>query len=125
MFLNDLYTIDKMPGEENNGKLSFIIRLNSSHGIFEGHFPGNPILPGVCIVQILKELLMVHYDRKLRLKNVSTIKFLSFINPDVNTLIKFDLELKTTGNDDIHCDVSLNFESVTFCRLKGEFMVLP
>ena len=33
------------------------IRLNPDHEIYRAHFPGNPITPGVCIVQIISEVL--------------------------------------------------------------------
>ena len=31
------------------------LRLNPDHPIYHAHFPGNPITPGVCIVQIVGE----------------------------------------------------------------------
>ena len=65
IFLNSLYTIKRMLREGDSNKLSAMIRLNPSHEIFKGHFPGNPILPGVCVVQILKEILMYQLNNKL------------------------------------------------------------
>jgi 3-hydroxyacyl-[acyl-carrier-protein] dehydratase len=123
MLLNGLYTIKQILQEGSNNKLSILIQLNPSHEIFKGHFPGNPILPGVCIIQILKEILMYQSGNKLILSNASSIKYLSFINPDVNSIISFDVELKKTGNDNISCDAFLYFESVVFCRFKGCFRV--
>jgi 3-hydroxyacyl-[acyl-carrier-protein] dehydratase len=123
MFLNDLYTIKQIRQEGSNNKLSILIQLNPSHEIFNGHFPGNPILPGVCIIQILKEILMHQLETKLSLSNVSTIKYLSFINPLNNSLISFDVELKEMTNDKIICTAILYFESVVFCRFKGSFQV--
>lgn len=124
MFLNDLYTIIKTSGDEKSTRLSFIIQLNPSHRIFSGHFPGNPILPGVCVVQILKELLMEALGKKIILKNAGTIKFLAFINPVVSGIVSFDIELKEKGPEDILCDVTLSHDSVVYCRFKGEFRVI-
>jgi 3-hydroxyacyl-[acyl-carrier-protein] dehydratase len=124
MFLNDLYTINRIVPEANSKKLLISIQLNPSHEIFKGHFPGNPVLPGVCIIQILKEILMYQTDNKLTLSSASSIKYLSFINPDVNSIVNFDVELEEMGNDNIFCNVSLYFESVVFCRFKGEFKII-
>ncbi|MCX6330659.1 MAG: hypothetical protein NTZ85_14245 [Bacteroidia bacterium] len=55
-FLNELYTIKNIQKESVN-KLTIQVELKRDHDIFKGHFPGNPILPGVCTIQILKELL--------------------------------------------------------------------
>jgi 3-hydroxyacyl-[acyl-carrier-protein] dehydratase len=124
MSLNDLYTIKRIHREDNSNKLSILIRLNPSHEIFTGHFPGNPILPGVCIVQILKEILMDQLNKKLILNYASSIKYLSFINPEVNSIINFDVELKEMGNDNFFCNAFLYFESLVFCRFKGYFKVI-
>jgi len=97
IFLNSLYTIKRMLREGDSNKLSAMIRLNPSHEIFKGHFPGNPILPGVCVVQILKEILMYQSDNKLILNYASSIKYLSYINPVVNSIINIDVELKEAG----------------------------
>ena len=36
----------------------FSIELDPEHFIYKAHFPGEPITPGVCIMQIAKELLI-------------------------------------------------------------------
>lgn len=123
MLLNGLYTIKQILQEGSNNKLSILIHLNPSHEIFKGHFPGNPILPGVCIIQILKEILMHQSGNKLILSNASSIKYLSLINPDVNSIISVDVELNEMENDNISCNALLHFESVVFCRFKGCFRV--
>lgn len=124
MFLNSLYQIKQILTEGNGSKFSVIIELSPSHEIFNGHFPGNPILPGVCIVQILKEILMGQLDNKLILNYASSIKYLSVINPGVNSIIIFEVELMEMRDDNIFCSVSIYFESVVFCRFKGEFKII-
>jgi 3-hydroxyacyl-[acyl-carrier-protein] dehydratase len=124
MFLNSLYQIKKILTESEGSKFSVIIELNPAHEIFNGHFPGNPILPGVCMVQILKELLINYSGCKLILKNAGSIKYLSFIDPLVNNIIHFNVEMNKTENGDISSKATLNSESVVFCRFKGEFKVI-
>ncbi|MDR3046930.1 MAG: hydroxymyristoyl-ACP dehydratase [Bacteroidales bacterium] len=55
------------------------LTFNPQHVIFKAHFPGHPITPGVCLVQIAKELMEMHLDKKLVLRKVNNIKFLSVI----------------------------------------------
>ena len=123
MFLNSLYTIKRIQPEGNINKLSVLIRLNPSHEIFKGHFPGNPILPGVCIIQILKEILMNQLNKNLTFNHAGSIKYFSIINPEMNSIIKFDIELSEMGNNKISCNAFLYSESVLFCRFKGDFKV--
>ena len=34
-------------------RLAFRVRLDAAHPVYAGHFPGNPVLPGVCTLQIV------------------------------------------------------------------------
>jgi 3-hydroxyacyl-[acyl-carrier-protein] dehydratase len=123
MFLNNLYQVLRVFPEDKGTKFSVIIELNPSHEIFTGHFPGNPILPGVCMVQIIKELLINYLNCKLTLKNAGSIKYLTVIDPRVNKTIQFDLETENMENGDISCKAVLNSGPVIYCRFKGEFRI--
>jgi len=121
MLQNDLYTVEQIVGEGK--KLIVLIRINPLHDIFKGHFPGNPVLPGVCIIQILKEILASHLGNMVVLVKIDIIKFLSFINPEMNNKINLDMEINEPGNDIIFCNACLFFESVVFCRFRGSFRI--
>ncbi len=49
--------------------------------IYKAHFPGKPITPGVCIIQIATELLNEISPGKKVLSSVGNAKFLAIINP--------------------------------------------
>jgi len=57
------------------------IRLNAGHPIYRAHFPGTPITPGVCQVQIIGELLSERVGRPLTLQEVVNLKFTAPISP--------------------------------------------
>lgn len=74
---NSLYTIvssDPLAG-------TFTLRLQSECFIYKAHFPGHPVTPGVCIVQMGVELIEELAGRRLRLKRVKNVKFLSPLVP--------------------------------------------
>ena len=78
--LNQFYTLDSFEKDEN-GLFSAKISLNKDHDIFKGHFPGNPVTPGVCMMQIVKELTEEFTGKSLFLKSASNVKFMAIINP--------------------------------------------
>ncbi|MCU0460851.1 MAG: hypothetical protein MUF36_02360 [Bacteroidales bacterium] len=121
LFLNDLYIIKSTHSESVN-KLTVQVGINRDHLIFTGHFPGNPILPGVATLQILKELISAHRGYTVRLVRAGNIKYLSFINPEKNNLVDFDIDLKDTENGNIGCNASIHFEDTVFFSFKGEFL---
>jgi len=64
----------------DNTQISSIM-LNPEHEVFKGHFPGNPVTPGVCMLQIIKELTEKRLDCSLFMKKTSNVKFMAVINP--------------------------------------------
>ncbi len=76
---NSLYTISHQEIDNLNG--SFTIQLNAEHTIYQAHFPGEPITPGVCIMQIGKELLEELLSQTCEIKTIKNIKFLAVISP--------------------------------------------
>ena len=68
-----------------------VIRLLPESPVYQGHFPGYPITPGVCLVEIALELLSEQAGRPLRLTAAKNIKFTSPILPSETTDLRFDL----------------------------------
>lgn len=91
--LTDFYTLESSEKTENG---SFIanIKLNKDHDIFNGHFPGNPVTPGVCMMQIVKELTEEFTGKKLFLRSASNVKFMAIINPFETPELKMQLDIK-------------------------------
>ena len=82
MLKNDFYTVHEL--QSSHSSLSCIIVFDRSHAIFEGHFPGQPVVPGVCMMQIVRELLEQQTNRKLLLRQAAQVKFLRLITPEVS-----------------------------------------
>lgn len=83
MILKDtFYTIKALTFEEN--VLEASISIHADHSIYEGHFPNNPVTPGVVQLELVKEILGTHFNKTIQLKTLATSKFLAVLNP-VNT----------------------------------------
>ncbi|MBK5720103.1 hydroxymyristoyl-ACP dehydratase [Dysgonomonas sp. Marseille-P4677] len=97
MLLNNFYEIISIT--EENLVQTFNIRLNSSHHIYEGHFTGHPIVPGVCTLQIIKDCAETIIHKKFVYAQISSAKFLSLVDPKENDLIEINISLKNTDNN--------------------------
>ena len=69
--LNSLYKIVSKGVQESS--LHYDIQLDASHFIYQAHFPGEPITPGVCIIQIAKELLEEHLNQRFNIKMIKNV----------------------------------------------------
>ena len=91
MLKGDLYTITS--AERENNAFQIILELNAGHKIFEGHFPGHPVLPGACMLQIVKEAAENVLQKKLHLIKASSLKFLHVINPRESPVLQLSLSM--------------------------------
>ena len=79
------------------------LALDAGHPIFDGHFPGRPVVPGVCLVQMVTEVTKIvsGFAGVLRLVSARQIKFISFIDPRRgDTLIMRLTVRRADGEDD-------------------------
>ena len=94
MLLNDLYTIQSISESENT--ISAIIQLKEDHAIFNGHFPGQPVLPGVCMMEMITEIAGLHLNKSFRISAGPMIKFLRMIDPRKNSIINLEIKYQSS-----------------------------
>lgn len=114
---NNLYTIKDAKVDAQQGV--FLLQLNPEHVIYQAHFPGQPITPGVCIVQMGKELLEDCLAQmpnnpwgnlvNLQVVKVKNVKFLSVISPNESL--------------EITCQVGKIVLSEETCEVKTQIVV--
>ena len=121
MLLDNFFEISEINRVENN-KLSVSTLLNPSHQIFEGHFPGNPIVPGVCLTHMITEILSGYFKKQLLLGTADQIKFLAIVNPNENKVLNFLISLGSDLDAEIKADVVISYEEKVFMKFKGAFV---
>ena len=68
----------------------FAVRLNPDCKVYEGHFPGEPVSPGVCNIEMLLECAERVIGFPLRMVKLTRCRLTTLITP----LTYADLELK-------------------------------
>ena len=119
MLQGDFYTASDVSIEGN--ALKALLSLNVKHKIFEGHFPGHPVVPGVCMMQMVKDMLELQLDRETRMEKASTMKFLNMINPEVNSAVNIEVKQSIADDGKINVDAQLFGEGIVFFKFKGIF----
>lgn len=96
---NNLYTIAHKQLEKGYSGSLYELELIPSSVIYQAHFPGEPITPGVCIVQMGKELVEDALQQELHVSYVKNVKFLSILTPTQSTSATFLLQKITFSED--------------------------
>ncbi len=119
MLKDDFFKILELVIEDN--KVKSKIELNENHTIFEGHFPGAPIVPGVCQIQIVNELASEVLKQKLTLQQARNIKFTHVIDPTKDGVLDIDLQIENKEEAFSVSALIFSGDSV-FLKFKGLFV---
>jgi 3-hydroxyacyl-[acyl-carrier-protein] dehydratase len=121
MLLNNFFTLTDVEAIGPDIKASLVI--NARHKIFEGHFPGQPVVPGVCMMQMVKEIIEQVTAKQTCLVKAQEMKFLAIINPKQNNTIQATLKYTVQQHDIIVMATLFKDELIHF-KFKGQFAFL-
>jgi len=91
MLIAGLYTILSCHAQESH--VEAIVMIQADHPLFKGHFPDHPVMPGVCMLQICKELTEQTTQKSLRFTHCKNVKFTAPVNPLKNPEIHLKFRL--------------------------------
>ena len=117
MLRPDFYTLTSF-SSNGSSLLEATFLVQPEHAIFAGHFPGQPIVPGVCMLQIIKECLEQAVGHKLMLAQAANIKFLTMLVPEAGKEISLRAEF-TVSTEILVSTASLHATADTFIKLSN------
>lgn len=103
-----------------NGELIYNVNLNKEHYIYKAHFPNNPITPGVCILQIIQELIEQYLNINLELQILHNVKYMSIISPISNPGIAIHISY-SQSNENVKVKGIIKTENIVFTKLSATY----
>lgn len=120
MLKDNLYSIVSLKTEDQEN-YAIEVSLNRDHTIFKGHFPGQPVLPGVCLIEMVKEILKEIKNKPYRMTSASNIKYLQLVDPNINPALFLEIAIKEEENG-LNVNVNSRLkDGADHFKLKGNF----
>jgi 3-hydroxyacyl-[acyl-carrier-protein] dehydratase len=116
---DDFFTYKTL--SHNDNELDCEVEINPKHEIFKGHFPGQPIVPGVCMVSIVETIFKEHINNDINLSKAKSIKFLSFIDPSEVTQVKASIKWSFQNNE-YKVVASFSSDEKSYFKFNGHFI---
>lgn len=117
--INDLFTYKLL--EKNDDSIKTEIAINYGHKLFEGHFPGKPVLPGVCQLYAIKQTMEQALGIFLQMDKASVLKFMRMITPETGKELICNINFaKDEDNFKTQATLSDKTEQIFF-KLKANF----
>lgn len=113
--LNNFFFIEQIRRRDDGAQ--YIVRFNPQNEIYGAHFPGQPITPGVCIIQTAKELLEDYLQSDLEICGAKNVKFLSVIVPEEGKSFTYEFSKLKVANDITALQVIVTSEDTIYAKL--------
>lgn len=116
---NDIFKVLDLA--HSGGRAEAVVIVNNSSKIFAGHFPGQPVVPGACMLQLVKDVLEKTLNLKLRLKTARQMKFMAIVVPGDDQLrLSMSFTIAEDNTFSVQADLT-NGETVCF-KFQGIFV---
>ncbi len=119
MLSGDFFHITEL--EKNETGVHAGLHINADHKIFEGHFPGQPVVPGVCMMQMIKEIFENATGRATDLVKANEMKFMVIIDPTKTNIVKASLNYILNENEPVNLSAVISSGETIHFKFKGQF----
>lgn len=94
MLLENKYYKVLRARENGEGKAVFHVAILPDCNVYEGHFPGKPVCPGVCNIQTIKECASLLVGKELRIFSIKQCLLTAIATPTVCPEVDVEVEVK-------------------------------
>lgn len=118
MKLSDNFYIIHRSEKVQNDSFSIEVELLPGHTIYEGHFPGQPVVPGVCTLTVIRECLGRLLEREVKFASIKECKYVSALLPQEGLRITINMTLVDSSK--LKATVIRNDDQQIVLKLRAE-----
>lgn len=96
MLVKDYYKIEQVTKVADEYK--YCISLNRECKVYEGHFPGTPVSPGVCNIQMVKECAEQVVGCQLLMNNLQMCRLTTLVTPIEHPQVEVCMTIQQEDN---------------------------
>ena len=93
------------------------VAFNHEHEIFKAHFPDNPIVPGVCCVEIVRQMVGDMLGADMRISVVKNLKFISLMTPAADKVFSFDVDVAENSENQYSVKVTIAHDGTVMTKM--------
>ena len=81
---------------EEGENIIFQVELLPDCQVYQGHFPGNPICPGVCNIEMLRECVGIYLQNKVYISSIKQCRLTAIATPSICPELDIEVHLEET-----------------------------
>ena len=111
--MKDYYHIVSQQISDDNA--TFVVVLNPNCAVYKGHFPSQPIAPGACSIEMIRQCASMAMGHEVRLSRIIQCKFTLLLVPDKDQELRLQLALSS-----FQLTATLSAQNQVAIKLKAE-----
>jgi 3-hydroxyacyl-[acyl-carrier-protein] dehydratase len=119
-----LYNYRLIDTKSDANDYSFEICIDEEHPVFKGHFPSQPVMPGVYVIDMTEKCTSSAFGKNLKMSNIESVKFLRPIIPNMHKRFILSLLLKDIDETSYKISAHITIDNQIHVKLKGELKVV-
>ena len=97
------------------------VSLEPEHPVYVGHFPENPIVPGVCSLHMVTECAGKALGYPVVMSQASVVKFLGIVQPSSDKDLEIDVQVSEEMA--LKANIKSGERTVISCKLRLQGMI--
>lgn len=100
----------------------YLCELKSDCDVYQGHFPGKPVAPGVCNIEMIRECAEMLVGCDLKIDTIKQCRLTAVASPSVCPKVDVKVSVaKIEGTDNYNVVASISDAERPYMELKGTF----
>jgi len=100
----------------------YLCELKPDCDVYNGHFPGKPVSPGVCNIEMIRECTEMLVGRDLKIDTIKQCRLTAVASPSVCPKVDVKVSVaQIEGTDNYNVIASISDAERPYMELKGTF----
>lgn len=108
---------------QDDASATFHVALLPDCDVYRGHFPGNPVCPGVCTMQMIRECAETFLGKSLHQPVVSQCRFVTLMTPAGCPEVDIKMEILAITDQTFTVKATVSDSDNIYMEYKGEMTV--
>ena len=101
---------------------TFFVLLNPECEVYKGHFPGTPVSPGVCNIQMMLECAETVAGQALWVRKINRCRFTTLLSPLTHPELEIQINLQEKEDNSFILNASIGNGEDIYQTLKAELI---
>lgn len=120
---NKFYNIIGIDKDNERRNAVFHLAILPDCEVYKGHFPGNPICPGVCNIETIRECASLFIGHDMRIRMIKQCRLVAIASPAICPEVDVTINISSADDNTFFVASRIADKEKTYIDFKGEMTI--